>query len=167
MFKTLKTVQKGFTIIELLIVIAIIAILAGIVLNSVQGAQAKARDAQRVSKIGNIQTHLEQYYNEEGAYVAPTNTELNDPSDLFPGIDAETFVDADGDLITVTNVADEAAANTAIAGANAPTNDDEFQLVLWDDTCVTNCTGYLLGTYIEAPGDGGSNVEIKSGLNND
>ena len=54
MFKTLKKAQRGFTIIELLIVIAIIAILALLVLNNFQGAQAKARDQQRTTDINNI-----------------------------------------------------------------------------------------------------------------
>jgi len=39
--------KKGFTIIELIVVIAIIAVLSGIVVGSVNKYQAKARDARR------------------------------------------------------------------------------------------------------------------------
>ena len=53
---------KGFTIIELLTVIAIIGILAGIGLINLNKARAKGRDAKRKSDIHVIQNALEQYY---------------------------------------------------------------------------------------------------------
>ena len=60
--------RKGFTLIELLVVIAIIGILAGVVTVSVGNAQAKARDAKKVSDISSLQTALEMYYNDTGSY---------------------------------------------------------------------------------------------------
>lgn len=60
--------QKGFTLIELLIVIAIIGLLATLAIVSLTSAQKKARDTKRVADVKSIQTALELYYNNKGAY---------------------------------------------------------------------------------------------------
>lgn len=54
--------NKGFTLIELLVVIAVIGLLSSIVLVSLQGARAKARDARRMHDLDQIRTALILYY---------------------------------------------------------------------------------------------------------
>ncbi len=56
-----KTSQKAFTLIELLIVIAIIGILAVALLPNVLGAPATARDAGRKTELNSVAAALEQY----------------------------------------------------------------------------------------------------------
>jgi prepilin-type N-terminal cleavage/methylation domain-containing protein len=68
--KPTARLQRGFTLIELLVVIAIIGILASIILASLATAQAKGRDARRVSDIKEIQLALELYYDANGNYPA-------------------------------------------------------------------------------------------------
>ncbi len=63
-----KFKQKGFTMIELLVVISIIGLLASIVLVSFPGAMKSARDARRKSDISQIKTALEVYYEVHGVY---------------------------------------------------------------------------------------------------
>ncbi len=70
--------RKGFTLIELLVVIFIIGLLASIVVVSVQGARAKARDAKRKADLRSLRTAIEQYANDNGQYPA-TSGALHDP----------------------------------------------------------------------------------------
>lgn len=65
-----KTSQKGFTIVELLIVIVVIGILAALVLNTFAGAQARARDTERKTDIDAVAKQLEVYHADHGAYPA-------------------------------------------------------------------------------------------------
>ncbi len=60
--------RRGFTLIELMVVIAIIGILAAIITVSLGSARAKGRDAKRISDIRTIQLALEEYYNDNGTY---------------------------------------------------------------------------------------------------
>lgn len=62
--------KKGFTLIELLIVIAIIGVLASIVLVSMGGARAKARDAVRAADMRQIASAMELFYGDNDAYVS-------------------------------------------------------------------------------------------------
>jgi len=63
---------KAFTIVELLIVIAIIGILATIAAVGFSRYQAEARDAQRASKTTAIAESLEKYYDKNGEYPSCT-----------------------------------------------------------------------------------------------
>ncbi|MDB5165170.1 MAG: Type secretion system protein [Candidatus Saccharibacteria bacterium] len=59
---------KGFTIIELLIVIVVIGILAAITTVAFSGIQQRGRDAQRKSDVVAITKALELYYLDNGQY---------------------------------------------------------------------------------------------------
>src|SRR5574343_151978 len=61
--------SKGFTIVELIIVIAIISILAGIVLSSIAGYINRAKDETAKSNVGQIVKSLQVYYSENGNFV--------------------------------------------------------------------------------------------------
>lgn len=66
--KILSKNSAGFTLVELLIVIVIIAILAAITIVSYNGVQARAYDAQRASDISTLAKALEVYYADNGSY---------------------------------------------------------------------------------------------------
>jgi type II secretion system protein G len=60
--------KKGFTLIEFLVVIAIIGILSSVVVASLNTARLKARDAKRIADIKQIQLALEMYNDKNGSY---------------------------------------------------------------------------------------------------
>lgn len=60
----------GFTLVEILIVIAIIGILTSIGLQSFNSSQMKSRDAKRKAHLQQISNALELYYNDKGQYPA-------------------------------------------------------------------------------------------------
>lgn len=62
--------QKGFTLVELMAVIAIVGILSGVVFAGLSGARERARDAERVSDIAQIQLALELFFNACREYPA-------------------------------------------------------------------------------------------------
>lgn len=66
---TLK--NKGFTLVELLIVVAIIAILTSMVTVNLQDARQRARDAQRKGDLKQIQNALELYKNDQNPQSYP------------------------------------------------------------------------------------------------
>lgn len=68
--------QRGFTIVELLIVIVVIGILAALVLNAFSGVQAKARDAKRQTDVRAISSQLEAYFNSGGQSSYPIASQL-------------------------------------------------------------------------------------------
>lgn len=64
--------SSGFTLIELITSMAIMAVLAAMVIGNVFTSQKKGRDIQRKSDLQTIAKSLELYFNDKGAY--PTNT---------------------------------------------------------------------------------------------
>ncbi len=64
----MKTNRKGFTIIELLVSVGIIAILTAIITANFATAKAKSRDAKRVSDIAQLQLALELYFDRCSQY---------------------------------------------------------------------------------------------------
>lgn len=61
-------VGRAFTLVELLIVVAIIAILATLVLVNMGNIQGRVRDAKRIGDLNNVQKSIQQYYLQAGKY---------------------------------------------------------------------------------------------------
>jgi type II secretory pathway pseudopilin PulG len=64
----------GFTIVEVLVVIGIIAILTVVIFPAISEIRAKNRDAEKISDIAAIQIALAQYYNQKGMYPNTLDT---------------------------------------------------------------------------------------------
>lgn len=66
--RKITTKNKGFTIIELIVVIAVIAVLSGIITSSVFQYLVKSRDSKRVADLNQIKKILEMYRADNGNY---------------------------------------------------------------------------------------------------
>jgi prepilin-type N-terminal cleavage/methylation domain-containing protein len=63
-----KFSNKGFTLMELLIVVAIIGLLASMILVGLSSFRTRGRDARRVADVKQVQNGLEIYYAKENKY---------------------------------------------------------------------------------------------------
>lgn len=60
--------NRGFTVMELLVVMAIMGVLYTVVMSSVGDSRSKGRDSKRIADISLIQLILEKYYDEYSKY---------------------------------------------------------------------------------------------------
>lgn len=65
--------NNGFTLIELMVVIAIMGLLSSVLLVALNSARKKGRDARRLADLRQIATALDMYYDTYGQY--PPNTD--------------------------------------------------------------------------------------------
>lgn len=71
-------IQRGFTLVELLIVILVIGLVGSLAAVAVNSARSKQRDASRLSNVRQLQSALEDYFNETNAYPSGTALPLGD-----------------------------------------------------------------------------------------
>jgi type II secretion system protein G len=146
---SLNKKQSGFTIVELLIVIVVIGILAGLVITTFTGIQQKARNTERQTDIKAIHGQLEAYYAQNGKY--PTLADMNDATwrtSNMKGLDTEALKDPKG------------AAATLAAAAAA----DVYSYVVTPSDCDNSTGGDCTGYTLTATNEGGGTF-VKTNLN--
>ncbi len=86
--------KNGFTLIELVVVIALIAILAVTLAPRLRDQIAKARDAKAIGALGAVRTASEIYFADNGA-VPQVGSDVDDLTNVVGNVDAKTL-----DLLT-------------------------------------------------------------------
>lgn len=157
---SLKKRDQGFTIIELLIVIAVIAILALLVITTYSGIQAKARNSQRQTDLQAMQTQLEAFYSQNGYY--PTRTNVNTASwraTNMKSLDAGALVDPQSTCNAATSTTCLASSPGAKVYSYAVTDSSDASC----EAAETNCAKYTLTATYEGTVNGASTLS-KSNL---
>ncbi|MGF1692837.1 pilin [Photobacterium kagoshimensis] len=72
----MKKMQKGFTLIELMIVVAIIGVLSAIAVPAYKSYVKKSEAAAGVSTVRSLLTNIDMFEQEKGAF--PSDTEIGD-----------------------------------------------------------------------------------------
>lgn len=119
MHSLLKDKMRGFTIVELLIVIVVIGILVTLVIVTFTGMQARARDTSRQTDISAIASHLAVYHADNGYY--PTLDNMNDSdwrADNMQGLPEDALQDPRGESPTLASEASDTAYGYTAAAAD-------------------------------------------------
>ena len=149
---SLKRKQQGFTIVELLIVIVVIGILAGLVITTFTGIQQRARNTKRQTDIKAMHGQVEAYYASNGKY--PTLANMNDSTwrgTNMKGLDPAALQDPKGAAQTLV---DNPVANSYAYHVRAADGTTAC------DNTTTDCATYTLTTTYE-----GGGTFAKSNLN--
>ncbi len=149
--------NRGFTIVELLIVIVVIGILALLVITTYSGIQAKARNSKRQTDIQSLQTQLEAFFSQNGYY--PSLANLNDSSWLntnMKSLDQNALIDPSNPSNSKTLLGSPAAKSYSY---NVKQSDGTTSCESDDTTCAK----YTLTSTYEGTVNGQSTY-VKSNL---
>ncbi len=72
--------KKGFTLVELAVVLLIIGILAGVILRNIGSQPIQARDTKRLAVLRNVSLYLTQYFSKVGNYPTQALDQGNESS---------------------------------------------------------------------------------------
>jgi type IV pilus assembly protein PilA len=128
----MNRMQKGFTLIELMIVVAIIGILAAVAIPAYQDYTARAQAAEAFTLLDGLKTPMIDNYSQSGTWTMPS------------AVQSGKYVSG----ITATAGASTAVASTLIAtyqtsGVNAKVNGKTVTFGWIPDTGVWSCTSTL------------------------
>lgn len=139
--------KRGFTIVELLIVIVVIAILAAITIVSYSGITARASAAKAATNAAAFQKVVETYNADMNAY--PALAAVDSPSDVWTPVNGGTQ-----SVVPASGITPVASSNGALTSTNMTTN------IIYVQKTGGACIAYYDPTYTSATLPSYTNVKV-------
>jgi prepilin-type N-terminal cleavage/methylation domain-containing protein len=143
-----KSFASAFTLIEMVIVIAVIGILMGIAFNGISSVQQNARDTRRISDLRKAQTQLELFFNRCGHYPVDAVTTCGNADVGARSMNWSNLTTALGLVVNQNEVPDDPIKNKQGQGS--------YQYAFKEDGL-----GYIIGANTERVG---SNLDVTGTL---
>ncbi|HYD33548.1 MAG TPA: prepilin-type N-terminal cleavage/methylation domain-containing protein [Methylophilaceae bacterium] len=144
----IKKAQQGFTLIELMIVVAIIGILAAVAIPAYQDYTVKAKLSELVSLTSPARTAVGIYCNDlAGTWAAPTGASLSAISGNSANGNNAIPIPANAKYTASANVT---AASGMITAVTTGTNGVPTGNITWTPTCSTSGTTWAVAGSIPA-----------------
>ena len=139
----MKQVQKGFTLIELMIVVAIIGILAAVAIPAYSDYTIKAKVGNALSAVGSVKTAVGLCMQEAGGAVADCDTTATGAVTGIPvftatkEVESATVVDGEIELTLATGIGSGVDGET-ITITPSTTNAEQTTVTWTNTTTVTH-----------------------------
>jgi len=136
----MKKAHKGFTLIELMIVVAIIGILAAVAIPSYQNYIARSQVSEALNLLSGGKVPMGEYFQDKGLWPANAAEVMNNTSGSFTdNVEITSGNSSTSSSLTLT-------ATMKATGVNTNIQNETITLATIDGASNWSCTGGTIGT---------------------
>jgi type IV pilus assembly protein PilA len=136
----MRKIQQGFTLIELMIVVAIIGILAAVALPAYQDYTVRAKMSEVILAADGMKTGIAEAYQTYGHMPASASVAVMNQSSKYVSTVTWAYTGTDGGTITAVSLVPNATGNIVLTAAGTAASG----VVGW------TCTGSMSAKYLPA-----------------